>query len=493
MMFTETNPTPEAIQTIEARLKKEKKKNTAQPSREAAPLQASEADIKVMMHRMKEDNIRMVYAHFADLDGVTRGKLVPIEQAELFLQKGLRFVWTKPMNPLASHTGDEAEFISQADLSTYRPMVWQPGYARIICNGINLDGKTSADLCSRQTLLRSLRRLTAVTGWKLNVGIEPEFYLFKRNDDDSVTPQPNDIQDDTASPGYDYKTLNRQIHVIEEMTNVLQKSGFSIYQIEHEDSAGQYEINYHYSDALNTADQFMLFKIAMQSVAEKNNLQFSLMPKPFSDHPGSGLHFHLSVQDAEGDFVWGDEDDKRGLALSKEAYQFLGGLLHHANALTAICAPTVNSYKRLQIGHSRSGTTWATSYPLYGFNNRTVTARIFGSRIEWRIPDGLCNIYLALAAIIESGLDGIERNMDPGEPVNEDIYHWKRSDFFKKGISRLPQNLGEALFYLEVDDVLRERIGMKITESYIQLKQIEWEEYHRHITSWEYRTYLERG
>jgi glutamine synthetase len=453
----------------------------------------SEAEIQMLLHKLYEDEIRMVYATFADLDGVTRGKLVPIDQVEPFIRKGLRFVWTKPMNPLATYTGDEAEFIAMPDVATYKPMVWQPGYARIVCSGNQLDGITPAPLCSRQTLLRSLKRLKDKTGWKLNVGIEPEFYLFKRNDDDSVTPQPNDIQDDTASPGYDFKTLNRQKHVIEEMTNVLQKSGFSIYQIEHEDSAGQYEINYHYADALTTADQYMLFKIAMQSVAEKNNLQFSLMPKPFSDHPGSGLHFHLSAEDEDGNMVWEDQTDSRKLGLSKVAYQFLGGLLHHANALTAICAPTVNSYKRLQIGHSRSGTTWATSYPLYGYNNRTVTARVFASRIEWRIPDGLTNIYLALSALIEAGLDGIEGDIDPGEPVNEDIYKWKRTDFLKRGISRLPQNLGEALFYLEVDDRLRERVGKKITESYINLKEVEWEEYHRYITSWEYRTYLERG
>jgi glutamine synthetase len=266
---------------------------------------------------------------------------------------------------------------------------------------------------------------------------------------------------------------------ITEFNDALQRLDFDVLQIDHEDANGQFEVNYTYADALKAADRFMLFKMAASAIAEHHGLAFSLMPKPYAERPGSGLHFHLSITDAAGNNLF--DDGAGGLsALGRHA---LAGLLDHAGALSAIHAPTVNSYKRLVAENSASGTTWAPVHIAWGSNNRTTLARTVGNRIEWRLPDGTCNIYAALASIAGVIIDAAEQGLEPPPPVEADMYEGVRQ--FKL----LPRNLGEALDALAADALVRGALGEDFTASFLALKHDEWDDYRHAVSDWERRRY----
>jgi len=195
--------------------------------------------------------------------------------------------------------------------------------------------------------------------------------------------------------------------------------------------------------------------------------------------------------DAKRKNLFHDDKDKRGLGMSTLGYQFLGGLLAHARALAGVCAPTINSYKRLVVGRSLSGATWAPAYIAYGDNNRTACVRIPYGRIEMRLPDGACNPYLAAAAILAAGLDGIERKLDPGEPVNENLYELTPKEIRRRKIGLLPQNLSEAMDALEADEIVKAGLGVDLAKEFIELKRMEWVEYSRHVSDWETARYVE--
>jgi len=217
----------------------------------------------------------------------------------------------------------------------------------------------------------------------------------------------------------------------------------------------------------------------------------SFMPKPASDRTGNGMHFHLSITNDEGKNLFNDDSDVNGMGLSKMAYHFTAGILHHAKALCAFAAPTVNSYKRLVVGGSASGATWAPAYIAYGDNNRSAMVRVPYGRLEFRLPDSGCNPYLVHAAIIAAGLDGIERELDPGAPVNLNLYAMTEEQRKANGIEILPQNLNEAITALEADTVLTERMGKEIVAEFIKIKRDEWIDYSRHVSDWEVNRYAE--
>jgi glutamine synthetase len=215
------------------------------------------------------------------------------------------------------------------------------------------------------------------------------------------------------------------------------------------------------------------------------------MPKPFSNRAGTGSHFHISMGDAKNKNIFSDDKDKSGMGLSRTAYHFLAGILEHARGLTALAAPSINSYKRLVVGRALSGATWAPAYITYGDNNRTAMVRIPGGRLELRLPDGSCNPYLTTAGIIAAGLDGVKRKLNPGKPNNTNLYQLTPEQVKAQGIGILPQNLGAAIDAFEADTVLRHAIGENLAQEFIRLKRMEWIEYSRHVSVWETRRYLE--
>ena len=291
-------------------------------------------------------------------------------------------------------------------------------------------------------------------------------------------------------PAYDYRGLSRARTFLERVTECLQSLGIDVYQIDHEDANGQYEINFKYADALTSADQILLFKMAAAEIAHELGAVCSFMPKPKSSMTGNGMHIHCSIADAAGKNIFHDASDKNGMGLSQIAYHFIGGLLTHARALTALLAPSVNSYKRLVIGRTASGTTWAPVFVAYGDNNRTAMVRIPYGRIELRVGDSGMNPYLAQAALIAAGLDGVERKLDPGPPQNINFYALTPAEIKEKNIQILPQSLSEAIEALDQSELFRKTLGGDFIDEFVSLKREEWLDYHRHVSDWETQRYL---
>ncbi|MFA9459547.1 type III glutamate--ammonia ligase [Thiohalorhabdus methylotrophus] len=433
---------------------------------------------------LTDNDIEYVLAQFVDIHGVAKTKAVPAQCLETILEDGAGFagfaVWGLGLEP------HDPDFMAVGDPATLTRVPWQPGYARIACTG-HVNGAPHA--CdSRFVLQQQLARL-AERGWHLNTGVEPEFALLKR--DESGRLRPVDESDDLTKPCYDYKGLSRSRVFLERLVGNLREVGFDVYQIDHEDANGQFEINYTYSDALTSADRFTFLRMGAGEIAEDLGMICSFMPKPDGSRTGSGMHFHLSVEDGSGADLFHDDGDPQGMGLSETAYHFLGGLLAHAPALCAFAAPTVNSYKRLVVDGSASGATWAPAYITYGDNNRSAMVRVPYGRLEFRLPDSGCNPYLVTAALIAAGLDGVERHLDPGPAQNVNLFTLSPEERRAQGIELLPQNLNEALAALEADPLFAERLGDGIVNEFLRVKGAEWTEYSRHVSDWELAHYAE--
>jgi glutamine synthetase len=430
-----------------------------------------------------EHEIKFILAQFVDIHGVAKTKVLPIAQLETVLSDGAGFaafaIWGMGIGPHGS------DYMAVGDLSTLSLVPWQPGFARIVCDGY-VDRKPHP-FDSRITLKRQTARL-AERGWTFFTGLEPEFSLLRWNESGKLVPA--DDSDTQDKPCYDYKGMARMAPFLETLVDSLMAVGIDVYQIDHEDANGQFEVNYTYTDALTSADHFIFFKMAAKEIANEYGMICSFMPKPFGNLPGNGMHIHMSIGDGKKN-LFHDDADPTGMGLSKLGYQFMAGVLDHAPALAALAAPSVNSYKRLVVGRSLTGATWAPAYIAYGLNNRTAMVRVPYGRLELRLPDGSCNPYLATAALIAAGLDGVDRKLDPGPAYNINLYELSAAELAEKGIGVLPQNLGQALDALERDTVLTEAIGSDLMAEFIDLKRREWVEYQRHVSEWELNRYAD--
>jgi glutamine synthetase len=433
---------------------------------------------------LETHQVKYILAQFVDIHGVAKTKSVPASCLSSIADEGAGFagfaVWGLGMEP------HNADYMAKADLSTLTLIPWQPGYARVACTGHVNDEPYEMD--TRHIMLKQIERLSQ-KGWTLNTGIEPEFSLLKRSESGHLVPY--DDTDTLDKPCYDYKGLSRSRAFLEKFVDSLQQVGFDVYQIDHEDANGQFEINYTYSDAKTSADRITFVRMAGSEIANEMGMICSFMPKPNANRTGNGFHFHLSITDEAGNNLFKDDSDKNRMGLSELAYHFLGGLIHHAKALCAFAAPTVNSYKRLVVGRSLSGATWAPSFISYGDNNRSAMVRVPYGRLEFRLPDTGSNPYLVTAAIIAAGLDGVEKRLDPGEPHNINHYNLSFEALKEKKIETLPQSLSEALDELEADPLFEQQFGQRFLKEFIDIKRMEWVEYQRHVSDWELDRYAE--
>ncbi|MDR2874679.1 MAG: type III glutamate--ammonia ligase [Methylobacillus sp.] len=433
---------------------------------------------------LKDNNVKYILAQFVDIHGVAKVKTVPANHLEDILKDGAGFaggaIWGMGIAPNFAY-----DYMAVGDLSTLSLVPWQPGYARIICDG-HVNGKPY-EYDSRVVLKKQIARL-AKHGWTLYTGLEPEFSLLHKDENGAL--HPFDETDTLQKPCYDYKGITRQAAFLERLTESLQAVGMDVYQIDHEDANGQFEINYTYADCLKSADDFIMFKMGASEIANEMGMICSFMPKPFSNRPGNGMHLHMSIGDGKKN-LFQDDKDPSGMGLSKLARHFMAGILAHAPAICALAAPTVNSYKRLVVGRSLSGFTWAPAYITYGLNNRSTMVRIPYGRIEMRLPDTACNPYLTAAVCIAAGLDGIERELDPGQGHDINLYDLSPAELKKKKIGILPQNLHEALLALENDKVVRDALGDGLSSEFLMLKNMEWVDYMRHVSDWEINRYVE--
>ena len=432
---------------------------------------------------LADNQVKYILAQFVDIHGVAKVKSVPAAHLEDILTTGAGFaggaIWGMGIAP------NGPDYMAVGDLSTLSLIPWQPGYARIICDG-HVNG-TPYGHDSRVVLKKQIDRLKE-HGWTLYTGLEPEFSLLKMDEQGNI--HPFDDTDTLQKPCYDYKGITRQSAFLEKLTESLIEAGLDVYQIDHEDANGQFEINYTYADCLKSADDYIMFKMAASEIANQMGMICSFMPKPFSNRPGNGMHMHMSIGDGKKS-LFHDDSDKTGHGLSKLAYHFMAGILAHAPALTALAAPTVNSYKRLVVGRSLTGATWAPAYISYGNNNRSTMVRIPYGRLELRLPDGASKPYLTTAAVIAAGLDGVKRELSAGPGTADNLYDYSPAQLKQHGIGILPQNLNEAIRAFEEDTVIRDALGNSLSEEFIMLKDMEWVEYMRHVSDWEIKRYAE--
>lgn len=436
---------------------------------------------------LAERGIHTLLVQFTDAQGVPKGKLVALHQLQSVLSIGAGFAGPSIVATGLPRTGPRSEFYARGDGSTLRPFTPLPGVARIVGDGF-VDGRPF-DGCPRQLLRRQCARL-AERGWTLQLGIEPEFFLLRRDGDRWVAA---DTCDRLDKPSYDLQSLPRQLPFLHALRQALEAAGLTVLQIDHEDAHGQYELNLQHDEALASCDHLMLFKLAAASLAEAQGLQFSTMAKPFADQPGSGLHFHVSLWNGSRCLTGPADEPGAQAPLSPVGRAFVAGVLAHAPALCAIAAPTVNSYKRLTVGESRSGTTWAPAYVAQGPNNRTALIRTLSGRFEWRLPDMSCNPYLAAAGMIAAGLDGIDRKLDPGADCSDDLFSLPLHDIRERGIPTLPQTLDQAVDALLADPVVVQAIGPTLVEHWLPLLRDEALAYARHVSAWEFERYATRG
>jgi glutamine synthetase len=439
---------------------------------------------------VQEQGVRFIFAQFVDMHGKPNAKLVPAHHLDDLLTDGAGFAGAAAGD--IGQRPNDPDLAAMPDPASFTPLPWRPEIARIACD-VEVDGGRWG-YCPR-TILRTQIERAAALGFELKIGAELEYFLLRRTEDGGL--EVADGLDTLEQPCYDMRALTRNLGFVTEVADHLTALGWDNYATDHEDANGQFEQNFAYADALTTCDRAIFFRYMVETLAQERGLIATFMPKPFSHLTGSGCHFHLSLwRDGRNVFEVDPADDPNGLGLSPEAYGFLAGLKTHARAYIALTAPTVNSYKRLVVG-SQSGSAWAPVYVSYGNNNRTQMLRIPApGRIEDRTVDGSCNPYLAATAVLASGLDGIERGLDPGDPTSElNLHELSAGERAGLGIETLPGNLLDAVRELERDDVLRDALGSCGREDYIdyfaRIKKAEWEQAHNQVTDWELRRYLQ--
>jgi len=444
-------------------------------------------DIKEARAFLERHSVNYVLAQFIDIHGVAKSKAVPVSHLEDILTTGAGFagggVFGLGLQP------HEGEYIVVGDLSTLTLLPWAPGFARVMGTG-TVNGKPHP-LDPRNVLAAQVARL-AERGWTLNAGMEPEFSLFRRQPDGGFAPM--DETDNLQKPAYDYRGIARAAGFIDRLVECLQAVGIDVFQIDHEDANGQYEVNFRYAECLTMADRLTMLKLMAKVLARRHGFEATFMPKPYSNRTGSGGHFNMSMASAEtGENAFADPDDPRGCGISKLAYHFIAGVLAHAKAIIAVTCPTVNSYKRLVIEGSMTGFTWAPVFISYGNNNRTHMVRVpmNSPRVESRGVDIAVNPYLGAAMMIGAGLDGIERELDPGDPIDLNMYLQTQEKLDELGVDTLPRTLLEAVEAFAADPLSEQVFGKDLRDSYIELKTAEWWDYHNTVSDWEYDRYLE--
>ena len=440
-------------------------------------------DLKQVTELVREKGIEFFLCSFVEMSGVPKAKLVPATHLEDMATEGAGFagyatgaIGQEPHHP---------DIMAIPDFNSLMILPWRRNTAWVAGN-VFVNGK-EWPFAPRNILRRQLDLLRK-KGYTLNIGVEPEFILVKREGNGPITLA--DPLDNLGKPCYDLRTLHRNFELMTTLIKYMQELGWDPYANDHEDANCQFEINWRYADALTTADRHTFFRWMVKAMAEQHGAIATFMPKPFANLTGSGAHFHTSLWDAQNQTnLFLDEKDPNGL--SKLAYHFMGGVLRHAPALAAVTSPIVNSYRRLLRGTPRSGATWAPSYVTYGGNNRTQMIRIPApGRFENRVIDGAANPYLAVTVMLAAGLDGIENKIDPGKRNDDNLFEVPEEELHRRGIGFLPSSLDEALGHLERDEVLRAALGADYTSYYIKIKREEWRQFLRAVTPWEIDTYL---
>ncbi len=428
---------------------------------------------------VEEQDVEFIRMQFTDIFGQLKNVAITKSQITKAVNNQIMIDGSSIEGFVRIHESDQYLY---PDLDSFTVLPWRPQYgkvARLICDVYNPDGTPFVG-DPRGVLKKTLKR-AADMGYSFNVGPECEFFLFETDDEGRPTTKTGD------EAGYfDLGPLDHGEGTRREICLNLEAMGFEIEASHHEVAAGQHEIDFKYDEALRAADKIMTFKLAVKTVAQKNGLHATFMPKPVFGINGSGMHTNMSLF-KDGKNVFYDPADARGL--SKEAYSFIAGLLAHVRGMAAITNPLVNSYKRLVPGYE------APCYLAWSASNRSALIRIpaargQSTRVELRCPDPSCNPYLELACCLAAGLDGIEKGMTPPAEITENIFAMDRKTRHAHGIHSLPGNLAEAIDELEKDELICQTLGEHVVEQYTQGKKKEWDAYRTYVSDWEIEKYI---
>ena len=419
----------------------------------------------------RENGVKFFLMNFTDLFGTQRSKLVPAGAIAGMQKSGAGFAGFASWLDM---TPAYPDMFAVPDADAVIQLPWKPELAWVP-GDLYIDGKKVEQ--APRNVLQAVIAKAAGMGVRMKAGVEPEFHLI--NEDGTDISDPADIQ---SKPCYDQSALMRRYDVISEICSHMIALGWGPYQNDHEDSNGQFEINWDFYDSLKTADQLCFFRFMVKSIAEKHGLRATFMPKPFAHLTGNGCHVHASLWSLDESTCL-THDPKDELGISEMGYHFMGGVLAHAEALCAITNPTVNSYKRINAPVTASGATWAPNTVTYGGNNRTHMIRIPDEgRFEFRQADGAANPYLLMAGYLAAGLDGIENRTSPGKRLDIDMY---AEGHKVRGAKKLPLYLLDAIRLFAKNKVLRATLGAEFADAYVKLKTGEWNDYSRHLTQWE--------
>ncbi|EJW10552.1 Glutamine synthetase type I [Rhodovulum sp. PH10] len=416
-----------------------------------------------------DQRIEYFLISYVDLFGCLRAKLVPAAAIAGMQKNGAGFAG------FATHldmTPAHPDTLAVPDPDSLIRLPWKPEVGWLAAD-LYCDGAPVPD--APRNVLKAQIAAAKTLGLQMKTGVECEFFLLNR--DGSAI---GDVCDEYPKPCYDQMALMRQYDLIKEICDAMLTLGWKPYQNDHEDANGQFEMNWEYDDVLVSADRHVFFKYMVKSLAERAGYRATFMPKPFNTLTGNGCHMHVSLW-KDGANVF--EDGVGELGMSALAYDFLGGVMHSAADLCAIFNPTINSYKRINAPITASGATWSPNTISYTGNNRTHMVRIPESgRFEFRLMDGATNPYLAPAALLMAGLDGIAKKRDPGERLDIDMYTHGHT---VQNVRKLPLNLLDALRLMEKSSVVRDGFGDTFVDSYIKLKMESWNAFMSHATAWE--------
>ncbi len=444
-------------------------------------------DVEVLKKKLKEQGVKYCIGAYVDIHGLPKGKVVPIDHLGHMAAGSERYTGYA-LDGLGQAPHDD-EITSIPDLKHVIQLPWEPKVAWMPADN-EFQGKPYP--LNTRVALKNVLAEAAKLGFGMNLGIECEIYLLKKNSDGSLSvPNPDDK---LVKPCYDVASFMENFTWLDKVATTINDLGWDLYSLDHEDGNGQFEFDFAYSDALTMCDRLVFFRYMAKHYAKEEGLIATMMPKPFANKTGTGAHFNMSLYDLKTGrniFAIDPEKDARGLGLTEVGYHFIGGILRHGRALCATLAPTVNSYKRLVRQGSMSYFTWAPVFNSYGSNNRTNSVRVpaGGGRCESRNADGSVNPYLAAALALAAGLDGIANKIDPGAPNEDNLYAISEADRRARGIEFLPQTLQEAVEAFAADPLVEATLGKALSDEFILYKKNEWEAYHLAVSPWEIERY----
>lgn len=430
----------------------------------------------------KEENVRFLRLMFTDIMGTIKNVEVPASQIQKVLDNKMMFDGSSIEGFVRI---EESDMYLYPDLNTWMIFPWENQHgkvARLICDIYNPDGTPFAG-DPRGNLKRAVKHMEELGFSSFNLGPEPEFFLFKLDENNKITLDLND------KGGYfDFAPMDLGENCRRDIVLELENLGFEVEASHHEVAPGQHEIDFKYADVIKACDNIQTFKLVVKTIARKHGLHATFMPKPLFGINGSGMHCNMSLFNSDGTNAFYDE--KGEMELSQTAYHFLGGLLDHARAYTAVCNPTVNSYKRLVPGYE------APVYVAWSGHNRSPLVRVpesrgLSTRLELRSVDPAANPYLAMATLLEAGLDGIKNEIEPPKAVDRNIYIMTEEERKAEHIYDLPSTLHNAIKVLREDEVMKKALGSHIYNNFVEAKRMEWAAFRQTVSEWEREQYLE--